>query len=193
MKPPRQVKITKPGEGMARDARVECPPPPSAAIVGGMAAQQVPTDETSRLVDPRSHGQRGALLSDLLRSDLVAHNAVLEGLPCWTLLYLCNAVARPLAAADILRAVGGSTRTWRRISQAPDMPLDTYMSDRVYRLASVRALAGDVLGSPDAADEWLGSAAIGLGYVKPIDLFGTTPGALVVKTLLQRMKYGVYT
>lgn len=57
---------------------------------------------------------------------------------------------------------------------------------------SVRAMAEEVLGSAEAANEWLTTKAMGLEFRRPIDLVNTSPGAEAVKTLLQRMKYGVY-
>ena len=56
----------------------------------------------------------------------------------------------------------------------------------------MRAMAEEVLGSAEAANEWLNTEAMGLEFRKPIDLVSTSPGAEAVKTLLQRMKYGVY-
>jgi len=53
-------------------------------------------------------------------------------------------------------------------------------------------MAEEVLGSAEAANEWLNTEAMGLEFRKPIDLVSTSPGAEAVKTLLQRMKYGVY-
>lgn len=61
------------------------------------------------------------------------------------------------------------------------------------RLAEVRALAADVLGSADAADEWLHVEALGLEFRKPIDLLDEPGGVEAVMTLLQRMTYGVYS
>lgn len=57
---------------------------------------------------------------------------------------------------------------------------------------SVRAMAEDVLGSAETANEWLITEAMGLEFRKPIDLVSTSPGAEAVKIHLQRMKYGVY-
>lgn len=85
-----------------------------------------------------------------------------------------------------------SARTAHRIKTDPDKPLDARTTDGIYRLESVRAMAEEVLGSAEAANEWLNTEAMGLEFRKPIDLVSTSPGAEAVKTLLQRMKYGVY-
>ncbi len=92
----------------------------------------------------------------------------------------------------ILKAIGVSERTAQRIKTDPDKPLDARTTDGIYRLESVRVLAEEVLGSEEAANEWLKVEAMGLEFRKPIDLVSTSPGAEAVKTLLQRMKYGVY-
>ena len=92
----------------------------------------------------------------------------------------------------ILKAIGVSARTAHRIKAQPDKPLDARTTDGIYRLESVRSLAEEVLGSTEAANEWLNTEAMGLEFRKPIDLLSTSPGAEAVKILLQRMKFGVY-
>ncbi len=59
-------------------------------------------------------------------------------------------------------------------------------------LEAVRKLAKEVLGSVEASEEWLNTEAMGLEFRKPIELASTNTGAEAVKTLLQRMKFGVY-
>ena len=59
-------------------------------------------------------------------------------------------------------------------------------------LAEVRALAEDVLGSTQAANDWLHSEAIGLEFRRPVDLLAAPGGVEAVETLLHRMKCGVY-
>ena len=70
--------------------------------------------------------------------------------------------------------------------------MDVRTTDGIYRLESARAMAEEVLGSAEGANKWLDTEAMGLEFRKPIDLLSTSPGAEAVKTLLQRMKYGVY-
>ena len=92
----------------------------------------------------------------------------------------------------VLEAIGVSERTAHRIKGSPDKRLDRQVSDGIYRLESIRSMAADVLGSVEAANDWLSSEAMGLEFRKPIELLSTSPGAEAVKLLLQRMKYGVY-
>lgn len=107
-------------------------------------------------------------------------------------LKIINEIATGLTVDARRKAIGVSERTAHRIKTDPDKPLDARTSDGIYRLESVRALAREVLGSDEAANEWLNTEAMGLEFRKPIDLVSTSPGAEAVKTLLQRMKYGVY-
>ena len=92
---------------------------------------------------------------------------------------------------ELLRAVGISERTLQR-GRAQNKLLDANASDRTLRLASMAALAKEVLGSQDAAEQWLSKPAIALDQRRPIELLQSSEGAEMVKTLLLRMDYGVY-
>jgi putative toxin-antitoxin system antitoxin component (TIGR02293 family) len=125
-------------------------------------------------------------------SSVMAHDAVMKGVSGRTLTRIWESTRGTLPTDAILKAIGVSARTAHRIKTDPDKPLDARTTDGIYRLESVRAMAEEVLGSAEAANEWLNTEAMGLEFRKPIDLVSTSPGAEAVKTLLQRMKYGVY-
>jgi putative toxin-antitoxin system antitoxin component (TIGR02293 family) len=125
-------------------------------------------------------------------SSVMAHDAVMKGVSGRMLTRIWESTRGTLPADAILKAIGVSARTASRIQSDPDRPLDARTTDGIYRLESVRAMAEEVLGSAEAANEWLTAEAMGLEFRKPIDLVSTSPGAEAVKTLLQRMKYGVY-
>lgn len=125
-------------------------------------------------------------------SGVMAHDAVMNGVSGRALIGILETTMGALPRDSILKAVGVSARTVHRIKSDPDKPLDARTTDGIYRLLSVRTLAEEVLGSAEASNEWLNTKAIGLEFRKPIDLVSTSPGAEAVKTLLQRMKYGVY-
>lgn len=125
-------------------------------------------------------------------SGVLAHDVVMKGVSGRELARIWDVTTGALPTESVLKAIGVSARTAHRIKADPDKPLDARTSDGIYRLESVRALAKEVLGSPEAANEWLNTGAMGLEFRKPIDLLSTSPGAEAVKTLLQRMKYGVY-
>ncbi len=125
-------------------------------------------------------------------SSVMAHDAVMKGVSGHALTRIWESTRGTLPADAILKAIGVSARTASRIQSDPDKPLDARTTDGIYRLESVRAMAEEVLGSAEAANEWLQAEAMGLEFRKPIELLSTSPGAEAVKTLLQRMKYGVY-
>ncbi|RZL04153.1 MAG: DUF2384 domain-containing protein [Rubrivivax sp.] len=58
--------------------------------------------------------------------------------------------------------------------------------------AMIRNMATSVLGSQDAAAQWLLRPAMGLNQSRPIDLLKSTEGIIMVADLLTRMEYGVY-
>lgn len=93
---------------------------------------------------------------------------------------------------DLLSVLGLSERTLQR-ADVKDKGLDTNASDRALRLMAVVAQATDVLGSRAAAERWLIAPAMGLDQRRPLDLLKTSDGTEMVKTLITRMDYGVYT
>jgi putative toxin-antitoxin system antitoxin component (TIGR02293 family) len=125
-------------------------------------------------------------------SSVRAHDAVMKGVSGRALTRIWESTRGTLPTDAVLKAIGVSARTAHRVKTEPDKPLDARTTDGIYRLESVRAMAKEVLGSAEAANEWLMSEAMGLEFRKPIDLVSTSPGAEAVKTLLQRMRYGVY-
>ena len=125
-------------------------------------------------------------------SSVMAHDVVMKGVSGRALTSIWESTRGALPTDAILKAIGVSARTAHRIKADPDKPLDARTTDGIYRLESVRAMAEEVLGSAEAANEWLSTEAMGLEFRKPINLVSTSPGAEAVKTLLQRMKYGVY-
>ena len=135
--------------------------------------------------------QAGAFVA-FAGSSVMAHDVVMKGVSGRALTRIWESTRGTLPTDAILKAIGVSARTAHRIKTYPDKPLDARTTDGIYRLESVRAMANEVLGSAEAANEWLNTEAMGLEFRKPIDLVSTSPGAEAVKTLLQRMKYGVY-
>ena len=60
-------------------------------------------------------------------------------------------------------------------------------------VATILSQATAVLGSREAALEWLQRPAIGLDQHRPVDFLDTPEGTQVVAEFLERVKYGVYT
>lgn len=94
---------------------------------------------------------------------------------------------------DLLAVLGVSQRTLERRASSVQGTLDANSSDRALRLAAVTDRAIAVVGSRVAAERWLSSPALGLNGRKPLELLQTSEGTELVKVLLTRMDYGVYT
>ncbi|WP_250482155.1 antitoxin Xre/MbcA/ParS toxin-binding domain-containing protein [Caballeronia sp. GACF5] len=122
---------------------------------------------------------------------LQAHDVVTRGLPV--------ALAREMideygvvSREALLLAIGVSERTLQRGKDESRL-LDSNATDRLLRLACITEQAIDVLGSKEAAERWLSQPAIGLDQRRPVELLQSSGGAELVKTLLTRMDYGVYS
>lgn len=183
---PRPKKTRSPAAAAA--IRTEKKSTPHGTIHG------LPGQKTVRVKTPsgvKSVRQPAAFVV-LKGSNVKAHDAVMKGVSGRVLVQLWDNAKDALPADAVLKAIGMSPRTAHRIKTEPDKLLDARTTDGIYRLESVRELAAEVMGSEEAANEWLTTEAMGLEFRKPIDLMSTSPGAEAVKTLLQRMKYGVY-
>jgi putative toxin-antitoxin system antitoxin component (TIGR02293 family) len=87
--------------------------------------------------------------------------------------------------------LGISERTLaRRRSHGRLTPVE---SDRLFRLIALYSQAADVLGSIDAADEWMHSPAVALGDKTPIEYAMNDAGAKRVEQLLTRIDDGVFS
>lgn len=124
-------------------------------------------------------------------SGVAAHDAIIQGLPSSALAAI-NKQFNRIDAADIYAVVGVSERTAQRLKAAEPQPMDVAASDGIHRLQGTYELALDVLGSDEAAQDWLTAEAPGLEGRRPIDLLRSTPGAALVMQLLLRMLHGVY-
>lgn len=69
----------------------------------------------------------------------------------------------------------------------------TVESDRLYRLIDLYSHAADVLGSLEAASEWMTSPAVALGDQTPLAYATNEAGAKRVGQLLTRIDDGVYS
>jgi putative toxin-antitoxin system antitoxin component (TIGR02293 family) len=98
-----------------------------------------------------------------------------------------------LEPAAVRKAVGLSVRTVQRRNQTPQKPLSPEQSGRAWKFAELLAQATDVLGSQEAAEQWLNTPAMALDQRRPIELLSTAVGADMVQRLLSRIEYGVYT
>ena len=104
------------------------------------------------------------------------------------------AVAERLGITDIQLAelLGVSIRTLQRVPNAKS-PLNAQMSDRLYRLARIVAMAEYVLEGADSARMWMHENQRALGGAKPLDVISSEAGYREVEDLLGRIEYGVYS
>jgi putative toxin-antitoxin system antitoxin component (TIGR02293 family) len=83
-----------------------------------------------------------------------------------------------------------SERTWIRVRNS-NQRLSAVVSDRIYRLARIYALACEVMEDDTIAKEWLSRPQFGLGEKIPLDLLQTEAGTKEVEDLLWRIEYGI--
>jgi putative toxin-antitoxin system antitoxin component (TIGR02293 family) len=116
-------------------------------------------------------------------------SAIHGGLPVGA----ARALKEQLAVPDARLAglLGISEKTLSR-ARAGKGRFDTVVSDRLYRVARIVALAIDVLEDEQAALRWLKRPQIGLGRREPLSLLTTDAGRDQVEKLLLRIEHGVY-
>ncbi len=133
------------------------------------------------------------ILRHRLNTSFDAHEMLLHGIPGAALVHLVENLAVLHKSASFERAVGMSLRTIQRRKDAPAKPLNQEQSGRTWKFAEILAKATMVLGSQDAAEQWMQRPAMGLDQRCPIDLLATPAGVEIVETFLGRLEYGVYT
>lgn len=117
------------------------------------------------------------------------HEVIRAGMPMAAVEALKKAVALP--DAELAELLGVSLKTLSRARRAGTR-LDPVISDRVFRLSRLIALASEVLEHRAAALSWLKRPQAGLGGKVPLQLLTTEAGAALVEQLLLRMEHGVY-
>jgi putative toxin-antitoxin system antitoxin component (TIGR02293 family) len=120
---------------------------------------------------------------------LQVHDIVIQGIP----VSLARNVVRSfvvITPTEIRTVLGISETTLQRRANTT---LDANVSDRMLRLLSVAEQATAVLGARDLAERWLAAPAISLDRRRPIELLTSSEGTTMVKALLTRMEYGVYS
>jgi putative toxin-antitoxin system antitoxin component (TIGR02293 family) len=109
------------------------------------------------------------------------------GLPAATLRQFKRAAR--LADSEVAAMLQVSDRTLSRLKTARAR-LSGDLSDRLYAVASIYALADTVLGGADKVRVWLVEPQHGLGGKKPQELLGTELGRNQVRSLLKRIEHG---
>ena len=142
---------------------------------------------------PSAVKRKPALADSLVHpaAALQVHDSITQGVSVSAAKHLIDAV-QIISEAQVYEVLGISPKTMQRRAASVSKTLDANASDRAMRLMSMIQLATEVLGSQDAAERWLTSPAMGLDRRLPIALLQSSQGTEMVKTLLNRMDYGVY-
>lgn len=115
--------------------------------------------------------------------------AIQKGLPAYSITRVCARLrmSEPQAAL----ALGIALSTLTRLRRTPQRLLDPAISDRLYRIANLFAIATVALCGEDSASHWMRTPQPGLGNHVPVDLISTEASAREVEDLLLRLEYGV--
>jgi putative toxin-antitoxin system antitoxin component (TIGR02293 family) len=127
-----------------------------------------------------------------IRSMLDAHDVISIGFPAAVLTYISSQMELLQDPDRLQKALGISLRTLQRHKDEPNKALSQEQSGRAWKFAEIVSKATSILGSLEAAQEWLMKPAVGLEQRCPIDLLSTPAGIELVEDLLERMEYGVY-
>jgi putative toxin-antitoxin system antitoxin component (TIGR02293 family) len=109
------------------------------------------------------------------------------GLPATSLTQFKRATR--LADADVAALLQVGSRTLSRLKGARSR-LSADLSDRLYAVASIYALAEDVLGDGARVRAWLSEPQHGLGGKRPQTLLSSELGRSQVRGLLNRIEHG---
>jgi putative toxin-antitoxin system antitoxin component (TIGR02293 family) len=115
--------------------------------------------------------------------------AIKKGLPAYTISRVCERLRLPIPQAAM--ALGIPVSTMARLRRTPQRLLSPVISDRLYRIANLFAIASTALCGEDSASHWMCSPQPGLGNHIPVDLISTEASAREVEDLLLRLEYGV--
>ena len=109
------------------------------------------------------------------------------GLPAATLTQFKRATR--LADADVAAMLQLGSRTLSRLKGTRSR-LSADLSDRLYAVASIYALAEDVFGDAAQVRTWLADPQHGLGGKRPQELLATELGRSQIRGLLKRIEHG---
>lgn len=112
-----------------------------------------------------------------------------DGLPFAEFRTLLELLAIP--EEDLGRLLGISPATLNRRKKARQ--LGTPESERIVRFARLFGIAMEVLGTEDAAREWLKTPNPGTAHESPLSYADTEFGAREVENLLGRLDHGVFS
>jgi putative toxin-antitoxin system antitoxin component (TIGR02293 family) len=133
-----------------------------------------------------------AVIKRRIDSKIDVHELILTGLPNVSVTYLIERIPELKDELFFQKAIGMSLRTFQR-KTASNRSLTSEQSGKTWNFAEVIAQATSVFGTTAAALEWLSNPAMALEGKVPLDLLDTSAGLEMVRDLLGRFEYGVYT
>jgi putative toxin-antitoxin system antitoxin component (TIGR02293 family) len=127
----------------------------------------------------------GTTLADQEPLKLLEQLAV--GLPATTLAQFKRATR--LADSEVAAMLQVGSRTLSRLKGAKSR-LSPDLSDRLYAIASIYALAEDVFGDAGRARTWLAEPQPGIAGKRPLALLASELGRSQIRGLLKRIEHG---
>lgn len=136
------------------------------------------------------HTASELLGTDLPESEPLALVARLEaGLPYRSLLQFKRAINLP--DADIALVLKLSARTLTRLRATKPKLLPADLSEQLYSVAQIYALAEEVFADHDTALGWMAEPQFGLKSQRPNELVRSEIGRQQVRELLLRIEHGL--
>lgn len=133
-----------------------------------------------------------AVIKRRIESKFDVHELLLAGLPNGSVTYLIRSIPELKDQSFFQKAIGMSLRTFQRKNAGKNV-LTSAQSGKTWNFAEIMAQATSVFGTKEAAIAWLNKPALALEGKVPLDLLDTSAGHEMVRDLLGRFEYGVYT
>ena len=98
-----------------------------------------------------------------------------------------------VAQQPLLESIGVNVRSLQRKRKSAHPKLDPEAAARAVALAHLVERAIDVMGSPEAADQWLSHPNQALGGATPLELAGRPMGNQAVMDVLNAIYHGMFS
>jgi putative toxin-antitoxin system antitoxin component (TIGR02293 family) len=118
------------------------------------------------------------------------HQLIRKGLPARVIARLERSLELSPQESTRLLAISETSR--KRFKQTPARRLDEAASDRIVRVVSTIAEAGEVFGDEEKAIAWFKTPNLTLDGQVPLELMVSDPGARMVRDELNRIRYGYW-
>jgi len=128
-------------------------------------------------------------VGQVVNSDIDLINISRKGLPKSVVVSISNILGISMEKMSTLIHV--SHRTMQR--KADDELLNVFRTEQILEIAEVISRGIEVLGTIDSFSKWLHTEIRALNYKKPLDFLDTSFGTKLIKDILGRLEYGVYS